>query len=295
MALNWSDRVKSISAFVSERTCCSGVFYIYAMREKLHEIIFGTTTKAGRNFDLVLLMLILISVMIVLFDSVPEWRDAYGDELYYLEWGFTILFSIEYLLRILISPKPIKYVTSWWGIIDLISIVPTFVTPFVSGYDSLRVVRAFRLLRIFRILKLSRFTSESQALAHSLKASYYKIMVFLFFVVMLMIFTGTVIYVIEGGQNGFDSIPESIYWAITTTTTVGYGDITPTTVLGKLLASLMMITGYAIIAVPTGLISVEMSRYKKDDSHDNQCENCNHDNPFGSVFCNQCGEEMTKG
>lgn len=295
MALNWSDRVKSISAFVSERTCCSGVFYIYAMREKLHEIIFGTTTKAGRNFDLVLLMLILLSVMIVLFDSVPEWRDAYGDELYYLEWGFTILFSIEYLLRILISPKPIKYVISWWGIIDLISIVPTFLTPFVSGYDSLRVVRAFRLLRIFRILKLSRFTSESQALSHSLKASYYKIMVFLFFVVMLMIFTGTVMYVIEGGQNGFDSIPESIYWAITTTTTVGYGDITPTTVLGKLLASLMMITGYAIIAVPTGLISVEMSRYKKDDSHDNQCENCNHDNPFGSVFCNQCGKEMTKG
>lgn len=295
MALIWSDRVKSISTFVSEQTCCSGVFYIYAMREKLHEIIFGTTTKAGRNFDLVLLMLILLSVMIVLFDSVPEWRDAYGEELYYLEWGFTILFSIEYLLRILISPKPIKYVTSWWGIIDLISIVPTFVTPFVSGYDSLRVVRAFRLLRIFRILKLSRFTSESQALAHSLKASYYKIMVFLFFVVMLMIFTGTVMYVIEGGQNGFDSIPESIYWAITTTTTVGYGDITPTTVLGKLLASLMMITGYAIIAVPTGLISVEMSRYKKDDSHDNQCENCNHDNPFGSVFCNQCGKEMTKG
>lgn len=265
------------------------------MRAKLHEIIFGTTTKAGRNFDLVLLVMIVLSVMIVLVESVPEWRDAYGNELFYLEWGFTILFSIEYILRILISPNPLRYITSWWGIIDLISIIPTFITPLVSGYASFRVVRAFRLLRIFRILKLSRFTSESQALAHSLKASYYKIMVFLFFVVMLMILTGTVMYVIEGGQNGFDSIPASIYWAITTTTTVGYGDITPATVLGKLLASLMMITGYAIIAVPTGLITVEMSRYKDNDPEDNKCDHCGHDNPFGSVYCNQCGKEMTNG
>lgn len=265
------------------------------MRAKLNEIIFGTTTKAGRNFDLVLLVLILASVMIVMVESVPEWRSEHETQLYYLEWAFTILFSIEYVLRIWISPKPLKYITSWWGIIDLISIIPTFITPFVSGYASFRVVRAFRLLRIFRILKLSRFTSESQALAHSLKASYYKIMVFLFFVVMLMILTGTVMYVLEGGQNGFDSIPASIYWAITTTTTVGYGDITPVTVMGKMLASLMMITGYAIIAVPTGLITVEMSRYKDDDQKDNQCDHCGHDNPFGSVYCNQCGEEMTKG
>lgn len=265
------------------------------MREKLNEIIFGTTTKAGRNFDIVLLVFILLSVLIVLVESVPEWRVKHEGELFYLEWGFTILFSIEYITRIWVSPKPLKYITSWWGIIDLISIVPTFITPFVSGYASFRVVRAFRLLRIFRILKLSRFTSESQALAHSLKASYYKIMVFLFFVVMLMIFTGTIMYVLEGGQNGFKSIPASIYWAITTTTTVGYGDITPATVLGKMLASLMMITGYAIIAVPTGLITVEMSKYKDDDPNDNKCDNCGHDNPFGSVYCNQCGQEMTKG
>lgn len=262
------------------------------MREKLREVIFGTTTKAGRAFDVVLLILILLSVLVVLFESVPHWRTHFESELFYSEWGFTIIFTIEYITRIVISNKPLKYIFSAWGIIDLLSIIPTFISPFVSGYTSFRVVRAFRLLRIFRILKLSRFTSESQALAHSLKASYYKIMVFFFFVVMLMILTGTLMYVIEGGQNGFDSIPASIYWAITTTTTVGYGDITPVTVLGKLLASVMMITGYAIIAVPTGLISVEMSRYKDSDPEDNKCDNCGHDNPFGSIYCNQCGQEM---
>lgn len=262
------------------------------MREKLREIIFGTTTRVGRTFDVILLILILLSVLVVLSESVPAWRLLYEEELHIAEWVFTIIFTIEYITRIVISPKPLKYIFSAWGIIDLLSIIPTFISPFVSGYTSFRVVRAFRLLRIFRILKLSRFTSESQALAHSLKASYYKIMVFFFFVVMLMILTGALMYVIEGGQNGFDSIPASIYWAITTTTTVGYGDITPVTVLGKLLASVMMITGYAIIAVPTGLISVEMSRYKDSDSEDNKCDNCGHDNPFGSIYCNQCSHEM---
>jgi voltage-gated potassium channel len=198
-------------------------------------------------------------------------------------------------LRIWISDRPLKYILSWWGIIDFISIVPTFLTPFVSGYTSLRVVRALRLLRIFRILKLPRFTSESQALAHSLKASYYKIMVFMFFVVMMMVLAGTLMYVIEGGENGFESIPASIYWAIVTTTTVGYGDITPGTDLGKILSSMMMILGYVIIAVPTGLISVEMSRYKADGKEDNLCANCGNDNPFGSVYCNQCGSEMIQG
>lgn len=265
------------------------------MREKLYDIIFGTSTKAGRNFDLVLLVLILTSVMIIMLESIPAVREEYFDALHTAEWCFTALFSLEYIVRIIISPKPLKYILSWWGIIDLVSILPTFISPFISGYASLRVIRAFRLLRIFRILKLSRFTSESQALAHSLKASYYKIMVFMFFVVMLMVLTGTLMYVIEGGKNGFNSIPASIYWAIVTTTTVGYGDITPVTVIGKMLSSLMMLTGYAIIAVPTGLISVEMSKYKDDDPKDNLCDNCGHDNPFGSVYCNQCGKEMTRG
>lgn len=265
------------------------------MRSRLHEIVFGTTTKGGRVFDIVLLVLILISVLIVMFESVPKWQSEFSTGLYYIEWVFTIIFTIEYLLRIIISPKPLKYILSWWGIIDLISIVPTFITPFVSGYASLRVVRALRLLRIFRILKLSRFTSESQALAHSLKASYYKIMVFLFFVVMMMVLAGTVMYVLEGGENGFDSIPSSIYWAIVTTTTVGYGDVVPHTDIGKMLSSVMMILGYSIIAVPTGLITVEMSKYKDDGQKDNLCIHCEHDNPFGSVYCNQCGKEMING
>ena len=262
------------------------------MKDKLHSVIFGTTSKQGRTFDIILLFLILLSVLVVMFESVPEWREAFAHELNIIEWGFTILFTIEYLLRIFVSKKPLKYIFSWWGLIDLVSIVPTFISPFISGYTSLRVVRAVRLLRIFRILKLSRFTAESQALSHSLKASYYKITIFLFFVVMMMVMAGTLMYVIEGGENGFHSIPASIYWAIVTTTTVGYGDVVPATDFGKILSSMMMILGYAIIAVPTGIISVEMSQYKDDGQKDNLCDNCNTDNPFGSIYCNQCGDEM---
>lgn len=263
-----------------------------AMKKKLYKIIFGTTEQNGKSFDVVLLILILLSVFIVMFESVPEWSERFKLELFYLEWFFTIVFTIEYILRIWVSPKPLKYITSWWGIIDLISIIPTFISPFISGTSSLRVVRAARLLRIFRILKLSRFTAESQALAHSLKASYYKITIFLFFVIMMMVMAGTLMYVIEGGDNGFTSIPASIYWAIVTTTTVGYGDVVPSTDFGKMISSMMMILGYAIIAVPTGIISVEMSQYKDDGEKDNLCDNCEADNPFGSIYCNQCGNEM---
>lgn len=265
------------------------------MRKKLHDIIFGINSKAGRAFDIILLIFIITSVFIVMFESVPEWIREYESQLFYLDWIFTIIFTIEYLIRIWISEKPLKYIFSWWGIIDLVSIIPTFLEIFVSGYTAIRAVRALRLLRIFRILKLPRFTSESQALAHSLKASYYKIMVFLFFVIMMMVVAGTLMYVIESGEHGFESIPASIYWAIVTTTTVGYGDLVPTTDLGKMLSSVMMILGYVIIAVPTGLISVEMSRYKADGKEDNLCNNCKNNNPFGSGYCNQCGNEMING
>lgn len=267
------------------------------MREKLHDIIFGTESRAGRNFDLILLVFIMISVFLVMFESMKSWSDEYPLFFYYAEWVFTIFFTIEYILRIAVSHKPMKYVFSSWGIIDLLAILPTYLAlaPFISSYTAIRAIRALRLLRVFRILKLNRFTSESQALFHSLKASFYKIIVFFFFVLMIVTLTGTLMYVIEGGQNGFKSIPDSIYWAIVTTTTVGYGDITPATELGKILSSLMMITGYVIIAVPTGLITVAMARYKKDGKEDNLCEFCEHDNPFGSVYCNQCGHEMING
>lgn len=265
------------------------------MRKKLHDIIFGINSKAGRAFDVTLLIFILASLLIVMFESVPEWIKEYEVQLFYLDWIFTIAFSIEYLVRIWVSEKPLKYIFSWWGIIDLVSIIPTFLELFVTGYTAIRAVRALRLLRVFRILKLPRFTKESQALAHSLKASYYKIMVFLFFVVMMMVLAGTLMYVIEGGEHGFESIPASIYWAIVTTTTVGYGDLVPTTGLGKMLSSVMMILGYVIIAVPTGLISVEMIKHKADGEEENLCENCGHDNATGSVYCNQCGEKMSNG
>jgi voltage-gated potassium channel len=263
------------------------------MRKKLHDIIFGTTTKAGRNFDVVLLFFILISVLIVMLESVPSYRLKYGEGLHLLEWIFTIFFTVEYIVRILVSDKPLRYVFSMWGIIDLLSILPTFISPFITGYTSFRVVRALRLLRIFRVLKLSRFTSESQTLMRSLKASYYKIMVFLFFVAMMIILAGTLMYVIEHGDNGFDSIPTSIYWAVVTVTTVGYGDIAPATAVGKMLASLMMLLGYVIIAVPTGLISVGMVKGKSEEEElKNTCENCGHNGRIGSIYCSQCGEEM---
>ncbi|MFT7343696.1 MAG: voltage-gated potassium channel [Lentimonas sp.] len=261
------------------------------MKQKLHTIIFGTDTRAGRNFDLVLLVIIILSVGLVMVESVPIWRMRFDDELHYLEWGFTIIFTVEYVLRIWVSEKPLKYIFSAWGLIDLLSIVPTYLTVFMGGYQSIRIIRALRLLRIFRILKLSRFTSESQALLQSLKASYYRIMVFLIFVIMVTILAGTLMYVIEGGDNGFESIPASIYWAIVTITTVGFGDITPGTDLGKFIASCMMILGYVIIAVPTGLISMEMAKLKGKDG-DNVCSACQHINPAGSIYCNQCSREV---
>lgn len=227
-----------------------------------------------------------------MLESVPSYRIDYGEVLHLLEWVFTIIFTIEYILRIAVSQRPLKYIFSMWGIIDLLSILPTFISPFIAGYTSFRVVRALRLLRIFRVFKLSRFTSESQTLMRSLKASYYKIMVFLFFVIMMIVLAGTLMYVIEGGKNGFDSIPTSIYWAVVTVTTVGYGDIAPGTALGKMLASVMMILGYAIIAVPTGLISVEIAKGKKEEEKENHCDNCGHNNRIGSIFCSQCGREM---
>ncbi len=264
-------------------------------REKLYQIIFGTTTKAGRIFDLVLLFFILISVTTIIIESVPEWRSSFGKEFYYIEWFFTILFTLEYLTRIIVSPKPLKYIFSTWGIIDLLSILPTFISPFLSNnVNNIRIIRALRLLRVFRIFQLSQFTSEYQELAYSLKASFHKIIVFLVFVFMVMILSGTLMYVVEGGTNGFESIPSSIYWAIVTTTTVGYGDIVPVTTLGKIISSMMMIVGYSIIAVPTGIISFEMTKYKPEtDNIDNKCSYCDHENPFGSIYCNQCGKEIT--
>jgi voltage-gated potassium channel len=261
-------------------------------KEKLYSIIFESDTKPGKQFDVILLWSILISVLVVIIDSVPSINEKLNLEFYYIEWLFTILFSIEYVMRIYVSPKPFRYIFSFWGIIDLLSILPTFASIFISGYQYLLVVRIFRLLRVFRILKLARFNKEAISLMKALKASMYKISLFLFFVVTIVVLLGTIMYVVESGENGFTSIPQSIYWAIITITTVGYGDIVPLTVVGKFISSVSMIMGYAIIAVPTGIVTVEMSRVKYNN--EKTCPACSEKNDENANFCQKCGEKLEK-
>ena len=267
------------------------MFSSYKMtnREHIYKVVFETDTKAGKQFDVVLLWIILLSVVVVMLESVPEIGEGYPSVFFVLEWVLTIIFSIEYLLRIWISPKPVAYMFSFWGIIDLLSILPTYLSLFIVGYHYLLVVRIFRLLRVFRVLKLARFNAEAQTLREAMKASAYKISIFLLSVLAIVTLLGTVMYVIEGGEKGFTSIPKSIYWAIVTVTTVGYGDLVPHSVLGKIISSIAMILGYAIIAVPTGIVTVEMSKSEKNNK---ECLNCHHKNDKMANFCNQCGHTM---
>ncbi|RZK35639.1 MAG: ion transporter [Pedobacter sp.] len=256
------------------------------MREKINQIIFGHDTKSSKLFDIILLWVILISVIVVILESVPSLNIRFSNLFFYAEWTITILFTVEYLLRIWSSKTPLRYVFSFWGLVDLLSILPTYLELINFGFHYLLAIRIFRLLRVFRILKLVRFNREAQKLLLAMKGSGYKIAVFLMVVISIMVILGTLMYVIEGGENGFTSIPQSIYWAIVTVTTVGFGDIVPQTVLGKFLSSIAMIMGYAIIAVPTGIISVELAKNKSEDK---VCEVCKHDNPDDANFCNQCG------
>ncbi len=228
-------------------------------RELLWGIIFKTDTPSGKAFDECLLICIFLSVLAVLLESVTPIRETYGLLLRDIEWTFTILFTIEYVLRLFAVRSPIRYATSFYGVVDLLAILPTYLSLFFIGTQSLIVIRALRLLRIFRVLKLVHFLEEAHLLFGALKASCRKIIVFLGTVLTLLIIIGSLMYLIEGEEHGFTSIPLSIYWAIVTMTTVGYGDIAPQTVLGKMLASLVMITGFSIIAVPTGLVTAEFS------------------------------------
>lgn len=261
-------------------------------QRKLHEVIFEADTPAGKWFDILLLWAILLSVVAVMLESVQSISEQYGTELRIIEWGFTILFTIEYFARILSVGKPIKYIFSFYGIIDLISIIPTFIGIFVSGTHTLSVIRSIRLLRVFRILKLVQFISEANLLIKALKASKAKIIVFLFAVLSLTFILGTVMYLIESPEAGFTSIPVSIYWAIVTLTTVGYGDIAPQTVLGQTLSSLIMIIGYAIIAVPTGIIGTELAKSKpnKNTQACLQCSREGHDDD--ALHCKYCGAKL---
>lgn len=261
-------------------------------RKKLHELIFEAETTPGRIFDILLIWAIIFSVIVVIVDSVGKYQIQYGRFLYAAEWFFTILFSIEYILRLFSVRKPWRYALSFYGVIDLLSILPTYISLFFPGVQYLLTVRILRLLRIFRILKLSEYISEAQVLRTALKASSRKIGVFLLTVLTLVTVIGSLIYVIEGEENGFTDIPTSIYWAIVTMTTVGYGDLSPKTGLGQFFASIVMILGYGIIAVPTGIVTVELSRTQKPVTTQ-ACPACmaeGHDTD--ALFCKYCGAHL---
>lgn len=263
----------------------------HEFRTRVHSIVFKSDTRAGRLFDLILLWLIVFSILAVFIESVASFREKHLVYIHLAEWIFTILFTLEYVLRIYSSPKPIKYILSFYGLIDLISIIPNYVSLVYAGAQYLMVIRAFRLLRVFRILKLSRFLSEGDILKNAMKASMPKIIVFLTSVITLVTIIGTMMYVIEGEESGFSNIPLGIYWAIVTITTVGYGDISPQSPLGQFLASILMIIGYGIIAVPTGIVTVEMAKATEEAKE--KCPVCSAAiYPLKSNYCANCGKEL---
>ncbi|OQY00702.1 MAG: ion transporter [Bacteroidetes bacterium 4572_117] len=265
-------------------------------KKRLYDIVFEADTPAGKAFDIALLIAILLSILVVMLESVKEINAKYGHILVTLEWAITFFFTIEYFLRIYIVKKPTTYIFSFFGVIDLLSVLPTYIGLMIAGMNGLIVIRALRLLRIFRILKLSRYVSESKVIISALKASRTKISVFLYTVIMLVIIIGTIMYLVEGEASGFTSIPHGIYWAIVTLTTVGYGDIAPITPIGQLIASFVMILGYAIIAVPTGIVTSELTMASKNKQVSTQvCPNCLHeDHDPKAIYCNICGTKLNE-
>ena len=265
-------------------------------RTKLHEIIYEADTPSGKLFDVVLLIAILASIVLVMLESVKSFDDKFHDFLNISEWIITILFTVEYIARIVSVKQPIKYITSFYGVIDLLSTIPKYLSLIFVGTHSLVALRALRLLRVFRILKLTRYIGASTNFIRALKTSRAKIGVFLLFVVILCVILGTVMYLVESEEgSGFSSIPRSVYWAIVTLTTVGYGDIAPATPLGQLIASFIMIMGYAIIAVPTGIVSSEMTKFNKRNVQTNtqSCANCLCSNHLdGAQYCYKCGNPL---
>lgn len=263
-------------------------------RSKLHEIIYEADTPVGKIFDIVLLGLILLSVIFVMMESV-SWIDVEYHQLLYMgEWVITIFFTLEYIARVVTVKKPFSYIFSFYGIIDLLSTIPLYLSFILVGSNYLLTVRALRLLRIFRILKITRYVGESNKLSRALLHSRAKILIFLFAVLIISVIAGTLMYLIEGEESGFTSIPRSVYWAIVTLTTVGYGDISPVTPLGQLIASIIMIMGYGIIAVPTGIVSAEYSRGNDYVNVNTQvCHNCSAEKHRDDAeFCHKCGKDL---
>ncbi len=263
-------------------------------RSVIHRVIFGTSTPAGRRFDLLLLVVIVSSVIAVMLESVAEIRYELGDFLITIEWVFTIVFAIEYVARLLSVRKPMRYALSFFGIVDLLAVLPTFIAYFIPGATSLMTIRILRMLRVFRIMKLVAFLREAQQLSEALRASRRKITVFLSTVLTLVVILGTLMYLIEGGGSGFTSIPRSIYWAIVTLTTVGYGDIAPSTAIGQAFAAFIMLLGYSIIAIPTGIVSSEIARVGFNREQKNKtCPSCDTEGQDKSAkYCKNCGEKF---
>lgn len=267
-------------------------------RAHLYEIIFGIDTRAGRAFDIALVVAIMLSILVVVLDSVPTIRARHTDLMRSLEWGFTLLFTVEYIARLATVRHPLRYALSFYGLIDLLSVLPTYVSLLLPGSEALLDIRILRLLRVFRIFKLTLYIEEYTRLGEALAASRRKIMVFLSVVLMAVLILGTVMYVVEGPKYGYTSIPTAMYWAIVTMTTVGYGDITPQTELGKGIASFMMLLGWGILAVPTGIVTAEMTLRRDDRRHGlpriyRDCDACGtggHD--AAARFCKDCGAKL---
>ncbi len=271
------------------------------LKSKLHTIIYEADTPMGKLFDVVLLILILVSVILVMLESVASIDTHYHDFLYFGEWVITIFFTIEYILRIITVKKASNYIFSFYGIIDFLSTIPLYLSFILAGSNALLAVRALRLLRVFRILKITRYMGEANKLNKALRDSKPKILVFLFAVLILSIIAGTIMYLVEGEQSGFVSIPISVYWCIVTLTTVGFGDIAPVTPLGQFIAAIIMIMGYGIIAVPTGIVSAEYASKKTHTVDDPEyihvntqsCQNCNENNHNDNAeFCHKCGSTL---
>lgn len=264
------------------------------LRHRIHVVLEGTDTPMGKLFDVVLLVTVLTNVLIVMLDSVLILHMQFETVFYYLEWCFTILFTIEYILRLYSAPNRLRYMLSFYGLVDLISILPTYISALTTlSVQSLIVVRVLRMLRIFRIFKMAEYMQQAGFLAMALRSSRQKIIVFFVSVMILVTIFGSIVYVIEGSENGFTSIPVSIYWAIVTMTTVGYGDISPKTPLGQTIASIMMIMGYSIIAVPTGLFTAELNKAMRPQLQPISCPNCGKfGHAMGANFCDRCGYDL---
>ncbi|MDX5479155.1 MAG: ion transporter [Cyclobacteriaceae bacterium] len=264
-------------------------------KSRLAHIVFEHDDRASKTFDVVLLVAILLSVGIVILDSVKDLHEQYGHFFYMLEWGFTILFSIEYSLRLWLSKRKFGYVFSFYGLVDLLAIIPTYLSIFFFNTQFLVVIRSLRLLRVIRVLKLGRYLKDAEYLSEALKASRAKIQIFIGSMLTIVLIAGTIMYIVEGPESGFTSIPMAMYWAIVTLTTVGFGDITPLTSIGKLMASVIMLMGYGIIAVPTGIVTSEMTQIKsrKKLSDVRMCRKCEQIiMDKDAYFCKYCGGEL---